>query len=292
MKMKLTFLLLASVFFVSCGMPTIFNPNTSEYTLVKTTPDTSNTYVQGQLSMHLDPSGPNYELLADSETKGPSLMFFYTFDNANDSYYTLTSDDISIITSKFKKEFIKNSYYGIPVDASKEILSITLHDIVNGDKEVYLYGVSPYGINNTFNARDRYVLYASDNLNQAALDFTLKKEDNPPFPNGTEYTLKLSSSNASGSPTQFISNAPLNQLYAYDGASFSLDKAIIKNKISRSSNHEYDYLGQNKSSDITVPASIRMHLFAAFFISGNFSNNFWSKLTYLGAIPITLNSDL
>jgi len=286
MKMKLTFLLLASVFFVSCGMPTIFNPNSSEYTFLKTTIDPVTTLVQGKLIMDLDSSGPNYELLENSDTKGPSLMFFYTFDDGNDINYTLTSSQIGIIASKFKEEYVKNNYDGIPVDASKEILSITINDSVNNNKEVYLYGVSPLGVSNKFTATDQYVLFAEFQRNGASLDpFTLTKTDSGSPVTG--YTLVL---NDKTTPSlTFKSNAePSNKLYTFDGESFSLEKKTIQNKIINSSNHEYDYLGQNENSEIIVPDLIRIHLFAAFFISGNFSNNFWSNLIHLGAIPITL----
>ncbi|MGB4408264.1 MAG: hypothetical protein WBI82_15500 [Sphaerochaeta sp.] len=287
MKMKLTFLLLASVFFVSCGMPTIFNPSLSEYTFSKTSPDPVTTFVQGKLSMHLDPSGPNYDLLEGTDTKGPSLMFFYTFDNPNDIAYTLSSNEISDIILKFASEYIKNAYDGIPVVPSNEILSVKFTDTIsNLEKNVYLYGMSTQGASTQFTARDQYVLFEKNQRNGASLDpFTLTKVDigSP----ATGCILNLTYTDITSSST-FISNAPSGDLYAFDGQPFSLIKENIQNKIKDANNHEYDYLGEQESVGGNAPESVRLHLFAAFFISGNFSNNFWSKLIHLGAIPIDL----
>lgn len=286
MKMKLTFLLLASVFFVSCGMPTIFAPSPSEYTLSSPATETLNA-VQGKFALNLG-SGPTYDLLIDPATKGPSLMFFYTFDNENELSYTLSSIEISSILQKFASEFVKNKYDGIPVNASKEILSVKFTDAndTSLEKNVYLYGLSPQGIGNHFNAANQYVLYAENQHNNVSLDpFTLGKTDlGSPV---TEYSLKLTWTDFPA--TIFKSNvAPLNELYAYDGQPFSMIKTKIQDKIKDSNNHEYEYLGIKEVMADNPPPTIRLHLFVAFFISGEFSNNFWSNLIHLGAIPITL----
>ncbi|MBI9093302.1 MAG: hypothetical protein JEY71_00320 [Sphaerochaeta sp.] len=276
MKMKLTFLLLASVFFVSCGMPTIFNLSTSEYSLQSI--DNSDTdKVEGNLAMQLN-AGPNFDLLEDSSVEGPSLMFFYTFGGELATSYDLTSS-IGTIQSEFKRTFIKNTYEGIPVSNPNELLSITK----NTDK-IFLYGVNNSAGTN-FNASGQYVLYSqnlpSKTANLAALDsFSLTKTDLVTPAN--TYTLDLSRTKASTSPA-FISNAtaPLNKLYAFDGQPFTSSRSAVQNKIDDPNNHEYNYVGDN-------PSNIQIHLFAAFFIAGPFSNYFWSDLLYLGAIPITL----
>ena len=262
MKMKLTFLLLVSVFFVNCGMPTIFAPSTSEYTFLKTTPDAATTYVQGTLDMHL-PLGPTYDLLSDSSTKGPSLMFFYAFGGAEASDNQFINE-ASYLTSNFRTEFMANGYEGKVVGNPSKIVSTG-----SDNKKVYLYGVN----NNTatnFNAFDQYVLYAQGP--DASLEsFTLTKTDIGTPEQG--YTLDLTWDPS----TIFDSNATGDKLYAFDGKPFPL----LKTEIENSTSGEYDFVRDNLSD-------LQIHLFAAFFISGPFSNYFWSNLIHLGSIPITL----
>ena len=267
MKMKLTFLLLASVFFVSCGMPTIFAPSTSEYTLLKTTPDTATTYVQGKLDMHLAP-GPTHVLLSDSSTKGPSLMFFYAFGGAEASENQFINE-ASYLTSNFRTEFMANGYEGKVIGNPSKLVSTG-----SGDKKAYLYGVNN-GSGTQFKAISQYVLYAQDHGASASLDsFTLTKTDIGTPEQG--YTLNLTWIENASPPT-FVSNAIGDKLYAFDGKPFPLLKTDIEN----STSGEYDFVKDDLSG-------LQIHLFAAFFISGPFSNYFWSKLEYLGAIPIAL----
>ena len=272
MKMKVTLLLLASVFFVSCGMPKIFSPNTSEYSL-RTVTNPSDDTVEGMLDMHLDPTGPNYSLLGDADTMGPSLMFFYTFDSGSDATYLLTSGDLSSFTTKFKTEFNKNGYEGKPVSNPSELVSI---EKTNG--KAYLYGVNT-STGSKFNARDRYVLYAQNQGNLAALDsFTLTQTPDVGDPTN-RYTLDLLWTKATSSPA-FISNAL--KLYDFNGQAFSKKRSDIEEKkINNTNNHEYEYIESS-------PTKVNLHLYAAFFISGPFSNYFWSDLVYLGFIPIDL----
>ena len=271
MKMKVMFLLVASVFFVSCGMPIIFSPNTSEYSLRIVTNPSDDT-VEGMLDMHLDPAGPNYGLLGNPETKGPSLMFFYTFGSGSDATYLLTSGDLSSLQTKFKNEFNKNGYEGKPVSNPSELASIE-----NTSGKAYLYGVNNAAGSN-FNARDQYVLHAQNQGNLAALDsFTLTQTPDVADPTN-RYTLDLSWSKAPSSPA-FISNAL--KLCDFNGQAFSKKRSEIEEKINNTNNHEYEYMESS-------PTKVNLHLYAAFFISGPFSNYFWSELVYLGAIPIAL----
>ncbi len=274
MKMKVTLLLLASVFFVGCGMPTIFAPNTSEYTLTNTSPVPVTTFVQGTLSMNLSNPGPTYDLLEKADAKGPSLMFFYTFDNELDLSQPISPSEF---VSAFSTKYVKNNYEGIAIEGSKEILSVK-----RDEKETFLYGVSRIGVNNMFKAKEQYVLFAQNNGNRAKLDpFVLKVDTS-----GTEYVINLDWTDTSTPPTLFATNAqaaspgPGYDLYAYDGNKFPLSRATMIAKKS-TENHEYDYV------EATTP-EIKLHLFAAFFISGPFSNFFWSKLVHLGSLPITL----
>ncbi len=273
MKMKLTFLLLASVFFVSCGMPTIFAPIDSEYYLAQVnTPSLPDT-VEGKLEMKLQP-GPNYDLLLDPKAEGPSLMFFYTFDSGSDSRYQLISNDLHNFSYKFKQEFAKNSFDTKPVSNPAELLSID-----KNDEKVFLYGVNNSSGSN-FTAKDQYVLFAQDQGNKAALNpFSLKKIDLP----SKDYVLYLDWTDTSPSPPNFISNvqASGNRLYDFAGQPFTLEQSEVNAKINSDTNHEYNFVENN-------PTKVQLHLFAAFFISGPFSNYFWSELVYLGAIPITL----
>lgn len=277
MKMKLTLLLLASVFFVSCGMPTIFAPlSPSDYTFTKLPPDEfdsegNNTNVLGKLLMHLDNSETNYDLLGNSSTKGPSLMFFYAFGGSSASSNQFI-DEPSDLIDNFEDEFMTNGYEGKIISNPEKLISIGTND-----KKIYLYGVN----NNTatnFNAFDQYVLYSKINGNNANLNyFKLTKTNLIPVQDG--YTLDLTWDPS----VNFESNASTgNKLYAFDGNSFPLKKSYIQSKMDNPNNHEYDFLGN------TVPNSLQIHLFAAFFISGPFSNYFWSDLVYLGAIPINL----
>ena len=275
MKLKVMFLLVASVFFVSCGMPTIFAPSTSEYTLAKTSPDPGDDNVKGKLSMNLTNPGPTYTLLEDSETKGPSLMFFYTFDNEEDLSKPINPSDF---VSAFSTKYVKNNFDGIPIEGSKEILSVK-----RDEKETFLYGLSRKGVNNTFNAKEQYILFAQSDGNRAKLDPFILKLD----VTGSEYVINLDWNDTSSPPTLFDTNAQSASpgsgynLYAFDGEPFPLDNGEIITKKS-TDNHEYDYV------EVTTK-KIKLHLFAAFFISGPFSNFFWSKLVHLGSIPITLD---
>lgn len=274
MKMKLTLLLIASVFFVSCGMPVIFAPSSSEYTLKQVQPPSLADSVEGKLEMRLQP-GPNYDLLQDPKTEGPSLMFFYAFGGKPATDYELDKH-ISAIQTEFENAYIKNKYDGIPVSDPNQVLSIT-----RDSKKIYLYGVNNSSGTN-FKAGDKYVLYAQNQPNQAALDsFTLKKTD-ASLPektysltlNWTERTLPVPS-------PPFFSNASGNTLYDYTGQPFTLLKQEVLDKINNPNNHEYNFVDENSSQ-------IQLHLFAAFFITGTFTNNFWSNLVHLGSIPINL----
>lgn len=218
-------------------------------------------------------SGPNYELLADSSTKGPSLMFFYTFDNEQDLSQPINPNDF---VTAFSTKYVKNNYQGVAIEGSKELLSVK-----RGDKETFLYGVSRLG-NNTFKAKEQYVLFVQSDRNRAKLDSFVLKLD----PSGSEYTINLDWTDFSTPPSLFSTNAQAASsgsgysLYAFDGTQFPLDRVTIIAKKS-SDNHEYDYVEESTTE-------IKLHMFAAFFISGSFSNFFWSKLIHLGAIPITL----
>jgi hypothetical protein len=259
-------------------MPTIFAPRTSEYTLSKLPSDldadNANINVKGKLSMQLDP-GINYDLLEDSETQGPSLMFFYTFDNEQDLSNPIYPSDF---VSAFSTKYVKNNYEGIAIAGSKELLSVK-----RGEKETFLYGVSRQGVNNTFKTEEQYVLYAQNNGNRARLDpFILKDE-----PIGaSSYVINLDWTDTSTPPTLFATNAqaaspgPGYNLYAFDGSSFPLSRTAILER-QATDNNEYPYVEETTTE-------IKLHLFVAFFISGPFSNFFWSNLIHLGEIPITL----
>jgi len=274
MKLKLTFLLLASVFFVSCGMPTIFAPSTSEYTLQKEPPFNPDS-VEGKLEMRLS-AGPNYDLLENSETKGPSLMFFYTFDSGIDSEYQLTPYELTYtMPSKFKQAFNKDIYGAKPVYNPKEVAYIEKDDV-----KIYLYGVNS-STGSNFNAKDQYVLTANIG-NKAALDtFKLVKVDASP----EQYSLQLSWTDTSPSTPNFYSNVQSsgNMLYSFNGNRFPLKQSEINALINSNDNTEYNFVEN-------YPTKVRLHLYAAFFISGPFSNFFWSDLVYLDSIPIDLVS--
>ena len=200
MKMKLTFLLLASVFFVSCGMPTIFAPSPSEYTLLKTTPESATTYVQGKMAMHINSNLPTYSLLADSSAKGPALMFFYAFGGIDASENEFVNEP-SYLISAFRNEFMHNGYEGKVVGNPSKLVSTG----TEGNK-VFLYGVNTKTASN-FNANDQYVLHANaiNQGNKAALDtFKLTKTDIGTPEQG--YTLDLTWQEGPLSPP-FASNA-------------------------------------------------------------------------------------
>ncbi len=106
MKMKLTLLLLVSVFFVSCGMPTIFNLSTSEYSL-KSIDNSDSDAISGSLEI-TSTDTTSIATLLDSETKGPSLMFFYTISGSDLSAFpfstTIENALITTFSTKIKKE--------------------------------------------------------------------------------------------------------------------------------------------------------------------------------------------
>lgn len=268
MKLKLTFLLLASVFFVSCGMPVIFAPSTSEYTLRKE--PSSLDSVEGKLEMRLV-AGPNYDLLENSDTKGPSLMFFYTFDSGMDTDYQLTPYELTYtMPSKFKQVFNKDLHGAKPVYNPKELAYIEKDDV-----KVYLYGVNT-STGSNFNAKDQYVLTA-DKGNKAALDtFKLSKVD----ASSDEYSLQLSWTDTSPLTPNFYSNVQSsgNMLYSFNGNMFPLKQS----EVNSNENTEYNFVEN-------YPTKVRLHLYAAFFISGPFSNFFWSDLVYLDSISIDLS---
>ncbi|MDT4761461.1 hypothetical protein [Sphaerochaeta sp. PS] len=272
MKMKLTLLLLVSVFFcllVSCGMPTILSLNSWEYVLANTPITPVTNLVQGTFKMDVDP-GVTFDLL-NTNTKGPSLMFFYTIDDGTEADYTLNATDLNSFITGFASTYTKNGYEGIPVTGSKELVTIKSY---SQNKDVYLYALSGKGAGATFNASDQYVLYATSDANNAELtSFTLTKTDEPSP--GTGFSLELARTSPGSSPP-FSVNA--TKLYDYEGNPFLQTRSDILAK-KDSSNHEYDFTGDS-------PSTIRIHLFVAFFLEKPNTNNFWSRLVYLDAIPI------
>lgn len=276
MKMKLTLLLLVSVFFcllVSCGMPTILSLNSWEYVLanIPITPVTN--LVQGTFKMDVDP-GVTFDLLEDTNTKGPSLMFFYTIDDGTEADYTLNATDLNSFTTGFARNYTKYGYEGIPVTGSRELVAIKSY---SQNKDIYLYAVSGKGTGATFNAADQYVLYATSDANNAELtSFTLTKTDE--ISPGTGFSLKLAKTSPGSSPS-FSANA--TELYDYEGNPFLQSLSAIEAKKADPSNHEYDFTSES-------PSTIRIHLFVAFFLEKPNTNNFWSRLVYLDAIPITV----
>ncbi|MDD3903790.1 MAG: hypothetical protein PHO09_08955 [Sphaerochaeta sp.] len=267
MKMNKTILLLVSVFFCilvtqSCGIPVLVNLTTSEYTLSKMTP-TIDSSVAGTLSINV--LNENTEaLLQDQDTIGPSLMFFYAL-SGNASEYPIGNIQTGLINAFSTKHI--NKPYGIAVSDPEEVVSYP-----STDPKVYLYGFNDIGKQN-FTAPE-YILWTDDAVNADLDDFTLTAEKMTD--DETAYKIKLSYTQNSSSGT-FHSNS--TELFSFEGKPFVTSVESINARTSQ----EYLYTETN-------PSDVYLNIFCAFYISGHFTNQFWSPLVYLGQIKLPLSS--
>lgn len=261
MKMKLTLLLLVSVFFcilVSCGMPTVFNLDS--YSLQEVEPTIPNS-VKGSLAItSSDPSVLSF--LSDPDTIGPSLMFFYMVSSESLDPPT-TETVISEFQSKFYS-YVKKEPFGINNPEYHELIYKTLSD----DKKVSLYGFT--GLGNKKFSYPEYILSTNSQSNPEQCTFTLQAKLVPGQTTHYYVTLSVDSDSLPGSfqPTSI-------DLYGFEGASFLTDK----DEISKIKTGEYGFL-------LDGTTKIYLNVFCAFSISGNFTNTFWSSLTYLGKIEL------
>jgi hypothetical protein len=260
--MKLTFLLLASVFFVSCGMPTIFNLSTSEYSLQSI--DNPNTdAVSGSLSISTT-NATSISTIIDSETKGPSLMFFYTISGSDLSTFPFSTTIENALIDTFSTK-IKKEPFGLNNPIYHELVYTTTSDQI----KVSLYEFK--GINNLKFTLPNLILTGNSNGSIPKLDsFTLKAR--PTAVDSSRYYIELTvnTDTPSGSftPTSV-------DLFDFEGFPFFTQS----DDISSNESGEYSYFPVGSSG-------LFLNIFCAFSISGNFTNIFWSTLTSLGQIEL------
>jgi len=262
MKMKLTFLLLASVFFVSCGMPTIFNLSTSEYSY-QSIANASSDSISG--SFEITTADPDtIATIEDSETNGPSLMFFYTISGSDLSLnYSINAIKGALVTAFSSK--VKKEPFGVNDPIYNELVFTTIDGIT-----VALYEFR--GINNQKFGFPNQILTGNSSTTVPKLNsFTLQAKPTTADPSRYYIQLKVDTDTPLGSFTP----TPVD-LYDFEGAPFLTDSDDFP--VGQS---EYSYLPDAASE-------IYLNIFSAFSITGDFTNIFWSTLNYIGQIKLPL----
>lgn len=261
MRMKLTFLLLASVFFVSCGMPTIFNLTSGEYTFQPVVNSNADSFSSSFTITSTDTS--TITTLLDSQTTGPSLMFFYTISGSDDSAYPISS-----LCNTFIGEFnakVKKKPFGINNPTYHELVFKALGDDTFarlyefkgiGDKKFTLPTMILLGNSSTVVPRiDKFTFQAiptTTDTSQYYISLTVDTD----FPLGSFTPIAI-------------------DLYNFEGNPF-LTK---QDEISASQTGEYVFLPDGATE-------LYLNIFCSFTVSGDFTNIFWSNLVYLDKIKL------
>lgn len=264
MKLKLTLLLLASVFFVGCGMPTIFNLSSGEYSY-QTIANPSTDSISGSLTITTTDAS-NKAILIDAQTSGPSLMFLYTISGSDLSLdYSMNAIRGTLIdgfSSKVKKE-----PFGVNNPVYHELIYKTLPD----DTKVSLYEFKGTS-NQKFGFPNQIVTGKAPAVVPKLDSFTLQAKKT--VSDATRYYLELKVDTAT--PGGSFTPTPVD-LYGFEGLPF-LTKP---EDISGNTTGEYAYLPDGTSE-------IYLNIFSAFSVSGDFTNIFWSSLHYIGQIRLPL----
>ena len=261
MKLKLTFLLLASVFFVSCGMPKIFNIPSDSYILETYSPTVP---IPNSVSGTMEIATSNLSILSDlsdSHTTGPSLMFFYSI--SGESLDTYFSNVREIFREQFKTK-IKKEPFGLSNPKYQELIFKNLDD----GKKVSLYGFTGEG-GKHFTVPE-YILSTNSSNNPKLDHFTLEAKQD--LQNNSQYYVQLTV--GQDSPPGSFQPSSINLLGLNNSLFFTKNEDIINHQTG-----EYDYLPDAASE-------IYLNIFCAFSITGNFANSFWSTLEYLGQIKL------
>ena len=260
MKMKLTFLLLVSVFFVSCGMPTIFNIS-GEYSF-QTVGNSNEDSFSSSFKITTTDSD-TIDTLLDPSTKGPSLMFFYTISGADDSAYPNTSIYNTLITEFSSK--IKKEPFGINNAVYHELIFKTLSD----DKIVRLYEFK--GINDQKFTFPDFVIKGNSISSVPKIDkFTIQAIPNTP--DTSQYYIRLTVD--LDDPNDSFTPATIN-LYDFEGGNFLSNP----DDISTNSSGQYVFLPDGANE-------IYLNVYCAFTVTGDFTNIYWSNLVYLDQIKL------
>lgn len=262
MKMKLTFLLVASVFFVSCGMPTVFNLNTGEYFFQMDSNSSEDTISS---SFKITTSNPAItSTIIDSKTQGPSLMFFYTISDSNTSNYTIGEIKdalISAFSTKIKKE---------PFGINNPIYHELVFKKIDEEKKVSLYEFK--GFNNKKFSLPDLILTGNSNTVVPKLDsFTLQAK---PTADTSRYYIELNVVTAD--PTNSFTPISVD-LYGFEGKPFFSNQDDIPS----GEPGEYVYLP-------TGASEVYLNIFSAFSVLGDFTNIYWSELNYIGQIKLPI----
>ncbi|NCC13623.1 MAG: hypothetical protein EOM32_09670 [Spirochaetia bacterium] len=181
---------------------------------------------------------------------GPSLML---------SYIVTTSHDEPSFESLFSSTYKRTSNNGIPV-SEDELLSYN-----SGD---YLYRLHRFSdINdNQFNS-PTYMAYAS-NPTSADFKVTLTKDSD------NYMVLSITDANESSPPTYPYTYSGSQRLARFEGSAF-----LDSQPTNTSDYPDYTLLSE--------PDGLFCHVYAAVNVSqGDFSNNFWTDLKYLGRITL------
>ena len=265
MKMKLTLLLLASVFFVSCGMPTIFNLTSGEYYFQQIENPTSGAISSSFKLTNADTDPDTIATLLDSKTQGPSLMFFYTISGSNLSTdYTIGAIQGALV-SAFSSH-VKKEPFGVNNPIYHELVYKTLDDT-----KVSLYEFK--GTDNQKFGFPNLILTGKDPTVVPKLDsFTLQAIPTTADPSRYYIELRVDTE----IPSNSFTPTPVD-LYGFEGSSFVTNP----NDISSSLSGEYVYLPDGASE-------IFLNIFSAFSVLGDFTNIYWSELNYIGQIKLPL----
>jgi len=239
--------LLMTAFFVSCGVPSIFFMDSSDYTF---TQSYESTYVK---ITSLQITSTAYDDILN-QSYGPSVMFFYTIG---------TSDDVSnLFSGSYAASAFKTAYYpsyqGSPVSSNVVCTFNTTNSSSTTVKHT-LYAFNKNGITSYTFGHPTYVLNAdsySKSLTDALLTYDTTKQC---------FSLTWTGN--------YTDSTGVTDLYRYNGEKFK----------SSSFSSESDY---STVSDADPYIYIYAAFAISPNSSSSFNNIFWSPLKCLGYIKL------
>lgn len=242
-------------------MPTIFNLR--EYSFQSVANPSSDAFSSSFQITTTD--SDTIATLLDSDTKGPSLMFFYTISGSDSSDFPINNIKGTLVNEFSAK--VKKEPFGVNNPIYHELVFKKLSD----DTKVSLYEFK--GFNNQKFSFPNMILKGNSTIVVPKIQqFTVQAKPTSSDPSRYYIELKVITDNPSGSftPTSV-------DLYSFEGSSF-LSKS---EDILACQTGEYVYLPDGASD-------IYLNIFCAFTVTGDFTNIFWSNLTFLDQIKLPL----
>lgn len=235
----------------SCGMPTLFYLNSTDYQVrgENLTPSSINGTLKITSYQH-----ETTQTLLQSSTQGPTLKLFYTITDNDLTVDNHNSQIINLFRSKIKKE-----PYGTTGIAVQDVVRIT-----DSGKDLALYeftssGATPFSLTAVLGDFSRP---------QLDMSFTLTTNQ---LSEGNLYTINFTVDSLEPSLATTVT-ATTAELTGYEGKPFNLVQVDRSN--------DYSYLS-------TGTDTLTIHVYAAFVIAGDFTNIFYSDLVNLGKFDLT-----